>query len=131
MIVFDTNAVLRYILQDMVDIADYVESQMQREKYMIPVEVLAEIVYVLEKVYKIDRQRIAHELVLTVNEPNALIPHKQVVEKALQVYDQTKLDFVDCLLIGYAKIEGHRIISYDKKLNNYLTANGAVSGTQT
>jgi predicted nucleic-acid-binding protein len=118
--IFDTNVILRYILQDNKEMADKVESWIQRATYLIPIEVIAEVVYVLNKVYRVDRRKIERELTITINEKNAVIPHRKVVLEALQVYAQTKLDFVDCLLIGYAKMEGHQIISFDKKLNKQL-----------
>jgi predicted nucleic-acid-binding protein len=47
MVVFDTNAILRYILQDNQVMADEVEQQLLDDVCFIPVEVVAEIVYVL------------------------------------------------------------------------------------
>jgi predicted nucleic-acid-binding protein len=118
--IFDANIILRYILQDNREMADKVELWIQQAKYFIPIEVIAEVVYVLHKVYRVDRCKIERELTITINEKNAVIPHREVVFEALQIYVQTKLDFVDCLLIGYAKIEGHHIITFDKKLNQLL-----------
>jgi predicted nucleic-acid-binding protein len=118
--ILDANVLLRFILQDNVDQANFAEEQIQQNNFLIPIEVISEIVYVLSKAYDIDNKTIGQLINDILNLQNAIIPHKRVIELALQVYAQTKLDFVDCVLVGYAKMEGHKIISFDKKLNKYL-----------
>jgi predicted nucleic-acid-binding protein len=108
------------MLQDNMEQAKLAEEQIQQNNFLIPIEVITEIVYVLRKVYNIENEVIGQIVNDILNLQNAVIPHKQVVELALRVYVQTKLDFVDCILVGYAKKEGHKIISFDKKLNKYL-----------
>ncbi|MBR4121579.1 MAG: hypothetical protein IKT95_07495, partial [Spirochaetales bacterium] len=39
---------------------------------------------------------------------------------ALGVFNQTSLDFVDCLLIAYNKVFGIEVLSFDKKLNHTM-----------
>lgn len=56
--VFDTNAVLRYILQDDEKMADVVEDHLKQGDSFIPTEVIAEVVYVLSGVYQVPRQEI-------------------------------------------------------------------------
>ncbi|MDR1781304.1 MAG: PIN domain-containing protein [Tannerella sp.] len=120
MVIFDTNAILRYILQDNQAMADMVEDEISKHVCLIPVEVVAEMVYVLLKVYGIKREVIAN----TINElsklQNIIIANETVVLYAMQVFEISTLDFVDCLLVGYAKTEGHEIITFDKKLKNRL-----------
>jgi predicted nucleic-acid-binding protein len=55
MVLFDTNTVIRYILQDDHDMADLVERQIAKDLCFIPTEVVAELIYVLNKVYNVDR----------------------------------------------------------------------------
>lgn len=123
MIMLDTNAILRFLLQDNQKMADSAEEQMLSKKYLVPIEVVAEVVYVLDKVYKTDRATI-HFLIRTVLlNKNSVIPHHSVVEEAIDVYGKTKFDFVDCLMVGYAKHKGYEIFTFDKKLKKYLAAN--------
>ena len=35
-------------------------------------------------------------------------------------YAQTKLDFVDCILAARHAVNGAEILSFDKKLNNFI-----------
>jgi len=120
MVIFDTNAILRYILQDNQTMADEVELQLLDCVCFIPVEIVAEIVYVLSKVYGLKRDVIAQTLTDIADLDNIKIAQKPVVLHALGVYATTTLDFVDCLLIGYAKENGHTIFTFDKKLHKHL-----------
>jgi len=120
MVIFDTNAILRFILQDNQVMADEVEQQMFDGVCLIPVEVVAEIVYVLSKVYGLKRDVIAQTIADLADLDNIKIVQKPVVLHALHVYASTTLDFVDCLLVGHAKEDGHTILTFDKKLQKYL-----------
>ena len=120
MIVFDTNALLRCYLQDNKEIADSVQERMNRELFIIPTVVIAEIVYVLLKVYRVDRPTIEAALNALIRHENAHVFRRPVIQEALDVFCETKFDFVDCLMIGYAKVEGRRIVTYDKDLQKYL-----------
>lgn len=55
-------------------------------------EVLAEVVFVLKGVYKVERTEIA----------------------------KTLIDFLDCVLIARHRILGDEVVSFDKKLNKRL-----------
>ena len=96
--------------------------QMAREEFLLPIEVIAEIVYVLLKVYSFDRATIIHSVSTMMKHKNARIPHKKVVKMGLRYFGETKLDFVDCLMIGYAIIEGHQIFTFDNKLKKILSS---------
>ena len=121
MITLDTNTILRCILQDNEETATIVNEQMSRNECLILPEVIAEIVYVLLKVYHLDRKNIERSVAAILRHKNVRVPHKKVVEAALRYFGETKFDFVDCLLIGYALIDGHRIFTFDEKLEKYLS----------
>ena len=121
MIVLDTNAVLYFLLQNDEEKAVCVRDTMEQETCLIPVEVFAEAVYVLDKAYCIDRTQIQRKLLGFLQNENVETTRRGVVEKALRYFGETKLDFVDCLMVGYALVEGHRIFTFDKKLNKILT----------
>ena len=122
MVIFDTNAILRYVLRDNLAMAAEVKSQLLTENCFIPVEVVAEIVYVLKKIYSLERDMVAKILTNIANIDNIIVAQKDVVLHALQVYATTTFDFVDCLLIGYSKKEGYSIFTFDKKIRTFLNA---------
>ena len=45
---------------------------------------------------------------------------RDVLLYAFSVYADTKLDYVDCLLIAYNRLSGVEVLSFDKKLNAKL-----------
>ena len=121
MTVLDTNAILRFLLRDDVEKAVYVRNTMELETCLIPIEVIAEAVYVLVKTYSIERTLVRQKLLNFIWNENIEIPHQAVVETALHHFGETNFDFVDCLMIGYAHVEGHQVLTFDKKLKNALS----------
>ena len=113
----DANVILRHLLRD-------VEGQSAQARIIIAggafttTEVLAEVVYVLQGVYKVPRGRIAEALTALLGE--VLTDHADVMEKALAIYAARSLDFVDCVLIARALILGDDVFTFDKKLNAAL-----------
>ena len=120
MLLLDTNAILRYVLQDNQIMADEVERQLSCNICFVPVEVVAEVIYVLLKVYKVDRDVIAKTVTDIMSEHNITVAHESVVLHALRIFASTTIDFVDCLLAGYAKKEGYTVLTFDKKLQKLL-----------
>ena len=121
MVIFDTNAILRYILQDNTSMANAVEKEMASNNCLLPVEVIAEMVYVLSKVYKIERNIIAKTIEGIMEIDHIWVYYPNVVSYAIRTYASTKLDFIDCLLTGYAKSENHTIFTFDKELKKQLS----------
>jgi predicted nucleic-acid-binding protein len=120
MLVLDANAVIRYILQDNSEMADIVERALISEACFLPVEVAAEIVYVLIKVYGVERGVVADTLSAFLEMENINVSDGGVLRVGFRMFSETTLDFVDCLLIGYANIHGWRVLTFDKKLKKHL-----------
>jgi predicted nucleic-acid-binding protein len=93
---------------------------MGRETCLVPFEVLAEAVYVLVKSYGIERSEVRLNLLDFLQNENVETPCLEVAETALHYFGETKLDFVDCLMIGYFIACGHQIFTFDKKLQKIL-----------
>ena len=120
MLFFDTNALLRYVLQDNDAMADSVEQAIYSSACFVPTEVVAEMTYVLNKVYKIDRTLIAYAIKGILSIENISTSEKDVLFTALETYASTRLDFVDCLMVGYARAKGHTIFTFDKELKKFV-----------
>jgi predicted nucleic-acid-binding protein len=86
----------------------------------IPNEVIAEIVYVLEKVYFVKNDEISDTLRELFRYGNLKVDDLEVVEEALDLYSKRRLDFVDTLLYAYSKVKGYEVYTFDKKLNKLL-----------
>jgi len=101
--------------------ADIVEEQLYNEVCYIPVEVVAEVVYVLLRSYKIDREIVAQTLIDFIDTQDAIFFQSDVVRHALGVFASTTFDFVDCLLIGYSKEQRYSVFTFDRKLQKFLS----------
>ena len=120
MVMFDTNYVLRLILDDNKEMADTAEKAIRNDKVYVRDEVIAEAVHVLAKVYGQERQVIAKAVTAFINLKNITLDSKAVTVKGLQYYAETKLDYVDCLLAAFHSEKGETVLSFDKKLNNLM-----------
>lgn len=110
----DTNIILRYLLEDNEQQAEKAVTEIMNGA-VTTAEVIAEVVYVLSRVYKIPRDEVSwmiHRLLMDVKVENL-----RSLRYALGLFNQTSLDFVDCLLVAYHKVLGVDILSFDKKLN--------------
>ena len=114
----DTNIVLRYLLNDNEKMADEAEKTIKTGDAQIAIEVLAEVVYVLKGVYKIEREAITFSLLDFLSEVQ--ITESQVARLGLETYAKYNLDFVDCILYAYNRIKGYKIKTFDKKLIRLL-----------
>lgn len=116
----DANIVLRYLLNDTEELAKKATEILENNEVYIPNEIIAEIVYVLEKVYKVKNDEISNTLKDLFQYGNLKVIDLDVVEEALDIYGKKKFDFVDTLLYAYHKIKGYEIYTFDKKLNKLL-----------
>ena len=76
--------------------------------------------YVLEKVYSVNRKEINKILSELLRFYNITTNNMDVIKNALKIYSNKKLDFVDTILISYNNVDKHEIFSFDKKLNKLL-----------
>lgn len=119
--IVDANLVLRYLLNDIEDQAKEAFSILNSGgSISLLNEVIAEIVYVLEKVYKVDRNKICNELKDLIESDNIIVDNIDVMSYALDVFSKTRLDFIDTLLCAYAKVIDATIYTFDKKLLNAM-----------
>jgi len=119
-VMLDANAVLRFVLHDNEKQFSSVVSLINNENCYVSLEVIAEIVYVLDGVYEVPRAEISSILKRLGNDITIL--NSSVLFKALDVYTKKpKIDFVDCLMVGYSEIANYEIFSFDKKLNKVLS----------
>ena len=54
----DANVVLRYLLDDHADLSAKAAEMIERQSATLPMEVACEVVYVLQKVYAVERKEI-------------------------------------------------------------------------
>jgi predicted nucleic-acid-binding protein len=114
----DTNVILRYLLDDHEKFSPKAKAFMKRvsqekAKAEIPVVVIAECVYVMEKFYKIPRGEITDTLSRLFNFSGMVNSDKSAILEALLKYKATNADIVDCLLAALSAPD-RVVVSFDK-----------------
>lgn len=115
--IIDANVILRYILDDEKEMAEEAARVIQQGAWTLP-EVIAEVVYVLAKVYQASREDIASYIRGILDEVE--LERRDIMLLAVRIFSETQLDFVDCVLIAYHRIDAVTIFTFDKKLNRHL-----------
>jgi predicted nucleic-acid-binding protein len=83
--------------------------------YLLPVAIL-ETVFVLEKVYKLDKKSVAEKIVALMNTPDIIIELEGVFLKAIKAYIENNVKFADAVM-GYWGLEKgiSEVFTYDEK----------------
>ena len=113
----DTNVILRFVLNDNTEMAKRAVEVILSGAYTQP-EVIAEVVYVLKSVYSTPKETIKSIICGLSN--IIQIEHADCVLYAIELFSNSSLDFVDCLLVAYHFLNGENIFTFDKKLNRHL-----------
>lgn len=86
-------------MNDNEDLASKAAGIIDNIPVFIPNEILIEVVYVLEKVYKVERMAIYEAIIELLSYDNIAVADKDVIETALDLYRTIKFDIVDTLLL--------------------------------
>jgi predicted nucleic-acid-binding protein len=116
----DTNAVIHFV--QALDRAKFniVAHTLNANQCYVPVEVIAEAVYILGGVFQNDRQTIAEKLKDFIALQDGLVSETAVITVGLNLYASSNCDFVDCLLAGYTKVKGCPVLTFDNDLKKTL-----------
>ena len=117
----DTSAVLRLLVKDDPAKARAVERLLKESKdknialYLLPVTIL-EIVWVMEKVYRLSRKGIRELVEAILNTPELKCPLEQVFRQALIAYETQNIKFADAVMGYWGLNEGlSTVYTYDEK----------------
>lgn len=92
MVIIDANVILRYLLNDVEDLAIKSKHIIEKIHVFIPNEIVAEVVYVLQKFYEVPRNEILLRLIELVKFENIDLPNKAIIIKA---FDKELLKCID------------------------------------
>ena len=119
----DANVILRYLLRDDEPLFQKASEILEKvrtgeEKVVILESVLTECVYVLLKVYGVDRSTIAEKLSGLLYYKGVASLDKQDLIDSVNLFHQTRLSFVDCLLCAKSKNNAMPMVTFDEELKN-------------
>ena len=117
----DANVALRYLLRDDDALFKKASALLDRvklgeEAVVIPEGVLAECVYVLLKVYKVDRMIISEKLRGLFAYKGVVNPDKRNLVDSITLFSQTQLSIVDCIVCSKSINEGMPLFTFDEDL---------------
>jgi predicted nucleic-acid-binding protein len=115
----DTNTLVRYLTGEPVVQARKATALLQdREQLFLTDVVCAELVFVLESVYKLPRPSIAVLVRSLLSLPTISAPSRDLLMKAIEFYEEERLHFAEAHLAASAESAGvRRIASFDQALD--------------
>ncbi len=124
----DTNAVLRYLLKDNIDLYNkagkfFRKVKVGEEKAVILESVIVECIYVLTKIYKVPKEKVASSLIDILHYRGIVNNDQRELIEALTFFTNQNIDIVDCILLMKAKSSHAALFSFDRDLNRIADKN--------
>jgi predicted nucleic acid-binding protein len=119
----DTNVLIRHLTGDPPEMAARTTRFLADAESLLLVDlVLAEVVYVLESFYEVQRPRVV-EIVRSILAFEAItVVDEELLLRAAEVYEVDRLDFADAYLVACAERTGvGTIASFDRAIDRVLT----------
>lgn len=116
----DANTMIRCIIGDDEQKIKELQEIRATQKIIYSMEVIAEVVYVLTKVYDVSRVDVSDAIQRFLKAKNIVCSNSEIAIKFLQLFEENHLDFVDNVLLAYHQLRGITIYSYDRKLMNAI-----------
>jgi len=117
----DTSVILRILLADD-DLKRRAAEKLLKEAkgkgvllYLLPIAVM-EVVFVLDKVYKLRREDIHEMVTALLNTPELIVEMENVFRKAVEAYAEKNIKFADAVMAFWGLERGlTTIFTYDEK----------------
>ncbi len=117
----DTNIIIRYLTNDDPHKAAQCEKIFKKalsgkEKLILNHLIIAELVWVLDDIYNLDKEQIKESILKILNTPNIEIPEKDIILTAFTVWQSTnfKIDYIDAYNTAFiTENKLQAIYSYD------------------
>ena len=116
----DTNIFIRFLTNDIPEKADACEkifkkAVAKKEALFTTDLVIAEIVWVLESIYELQKEEVQDKVEKILNTPNLICPHRNLILSALTLYSEKNIDYIDAYNALVLKDECiEELYSYDK-----------------
>ena len=115
----DSNILVRHLTGDPPDQAQRATEFLRRGQDLVVVDlVVAEVVYVLESVYELDRERVAELVRAIVGFPAVVVTDEALLLRALEIYEQYRIHFAESYLAACAELSGVGVVaSFDRGID--------------
>ena len=115
----DTNIFLRFLINDNPQKTDACEALFKKavagEEILFTTDmVIAEIIWVLESYYEVNKKDIRDMVEKILNTENLICPGKEILINALALYHEKNIDFIDAYNAFSIRMNGiNELYSYD------------------
>jgi len=120
MIAIDTNVLVRVLIDDIAQIEQVKLARQFVEKHsqlFISQLVQAELVWVLDYSYKFTKSEIVYFLKHLSENASFILQYEDQFVAALQLFQESNVNFSDCLILQASRDEGCQLVTFDKKLS--------------
>ncbi len=119
----DTNVLIRHLTGRPPEMAARATSALRGgEELLLTAVILAECVFVLESFYELERTDVAESMRSALSLPSVKAPEESALRRALDVYEQYKIDFAEAYLFAQAERSGgDDVLSFDRSIDRVET----------
>ncbi len=114
----DTNVLIHHLTGEPRDQARRATAFLARaDELLVPDLVVAEVVYVLESFYEVERSDVAELVRAILAFPAIVVVDAQLLLRALEIYEIHRLDFANAYLVASAEATGvGAVASFDRAI---------------
>jgi predicted nucleic acid-binding protein len=119
----DTNVLIRHLTGDPPRQARRATTLLeQADELLVPDLIVAEVVFVLESFYEVERRRVAEVVRAVIAFPAIVVADESLLLRSLEIYEVDRLDFADAYVVANAEASGVRaIVSFDRAIDRIPT----------
>lgn len=119
----DANVLVRHLTGDPPGQARRATAFLEEaDELLLPDLIVAEVVYVLESFYEVERPRVAELTRAIIGFPAVVVADTPLLLRALEVYEVNRLDFAEAYLVASAEASGvGTIASFDRTIDRVPT----------
>ncbi|MDQ1518329.1 MAG: hypothetical protein QOE80_4159 [Actinomycetota bacterium] len=119
----DTNVLVRHFTGDPPDLAERATRFLaEADELLVPDLIVAEVVYVLESFYEVERPQVAELARAIVAFPAVTVIDHDLLLRAIEVYEVARIDFAEAYLVASAERSGvNTVASFDRSIDRVKT----------
>jgi predicted nucleic acid-binding protein len=119
----DTNVLIRHLTGDPLDQAERATAFLRGADELVLTDlVVAEVCYVLERVYRVPRSTVADALRSLLVMPAVVVADAARLVRSLEVYERDGLHVAEAYLVAAAEQDGPpRVASFDRAIDRVAT----------
>lgn len=124
----DANFLLRFLLKDNLKQYETAQKYLNKAKFgeiklILPSLIMAEIVYVLDRLYKLERPEIVKSMGIIINTTYIDTEERDYLKQALLIYLNSPLHFADCYLYERSLMNDQEILTFDEDFKKLAKIN--------